>query len=317
MADNTLLFKTAIGSYEDFIGSFIGSETVNSMNISVGGGSISPNIWTREIYRILLRRYRNWQIAYEHVDDFLDMLWEKIEINAPNYLAQKFYYQKLLNMTDEELLSQESRDSKFFTKAEYEHIRNLLDTLANNKIKGGGTHTTESVTGNDTERNTTNLSNKTDGTVTNILDGKQIDNKTEHPDTNAPNLNNVFQPLVNLSEQNASKVDNTNTDTSHIEVTGNTNFDKTLTKNDTINTDFTTTETEGDNGSINKTGTESNTKQQENTYNLKILGDYGARLRNQYSSLISAAVEDFLDWFKRLFIRIGSATNYWHLSGTY
>ncbi len=108
-ANNTLYFKNVIGTYDEFLATQQAQDAL--LNIIVyqrtnGEAKVADvNFWGRDVYRILLRRFRNWEIAYDNIDDFLDALWETIEIYVPNYMARKQYYSQLLAMSDKELLS--------------------------------------------------------------------------------------------------------------------------------------------------------------------------------------------------------------------
>ena len=111
MANNTILFKDAVGSYDDFISTPIASETIDATNVYTGGGNnndtgevVDSAVWTKEVYRILIRHFRNYEIAFDNIDDFLDYLWERIEVHTPNFYQRKHYYNRLLQMSDSQLL---------------------------------------------------------------------------------------------------------------------------------------------------------------------------------------------------------------------
>lgn len=107
LASDSILFKNAIGSYDDFCSSPIAVETLKYIKCY--------NIETRQpmdyseylpnVYRLLLREFRNTQINFTNVDDFLDMLWSVIENHTPNFIERYNQYQKILTLTDDELLS--------------------------------------------------------------------------------------------------------------------------------------------------------------------------------------------------------------------
>ena len=89
--NDTLLYKDAVGSLEEFKNSPTALETIASMTVYGGkdNKSLSSDVWVPYVYRILLRHFRNWQIAFDNVDDFLDMLWERIESHVPNFFERK------------------------------------------------------------------------------------------------------------------------------------------------------------------------------------------------------------------------------------
>lgn len=107
-ANDTLLFKTVIGSYDNFISSDIAVPTIQATVVYKDntGTKAEPKDWLPEVYRILLRHYRNWEIYFDNADDFLDILWERIEIYAPNYFVKKFYYDRLLSLNEDDLLNE-------------------------------------------------------------------------------------------------------------------------------------------------------------------------------------------------------------------
>lgn len=108
IADNTLLFKEVIGNYDEFVSSQIAIETIPHIKVYLNGTSNPADVsnWLPEVYRILLRHYRNWEIYFDNADDFLDLLWERIEVHAPNYFVKYFYYDKLLSLSNDELLDE-------------------------------------------------------------------------------------------------------------------------------------------------------------------------------------------------------------------
>lgn len=110
MANDTILFKDVVGSYEDFISSEVASVTISKMNVygmavnNQKPQKVSPEIWCPEVYRVLLRHYRNSQIAFDNVSDFLDFLWERLETHVPNFYRKKALYERYISMSDTDLL---------------------------------------------------------------------------------------------------------------------------------------------------------------------------------------------------------------------
>lgn len=136
-ANNTLLYKDAVGKYEDFIATPIAVESIASTIVYSGTRDsqdkpeVVPNeVWTKEVYRILLRHYRNYEIAYDNVDDFLDMLWERLEVHAPNYYQRKYQYGRLLQMSDKELLDNGEQISNYIEHTD-DPVDNVFDKLKN------------------------------------------------------------------------------------------------------------------------------------------------------------------------------------------
>lgn len=108
MANDTLLFKDVIGNYDEFIHSTIAIETLDHIEVCTinkdGNVKVPLDEWCKEVYRILLRHFRNYEIAFDNRDDFLDLFWETIEVHTPNFYQRKGLYTRLLQMDDNELL---------------------------------------------------------------------------------------------------------------------------------------------------------------------------------------------------------------------
>lgn len=138
-ANNTLLYKNVVGSYTDFINSKIAEETITYTIVYKGthtdnvADTVPVAEWTAEIYRILLRHFRNYEIAFDNIDDFLDNLWERIEVHAPNYFQRKYQYNRLLSMSDKELLDNGEQISNFVEHTDdivtevYDKLKNLTN----------------------------------------------------------------------------------------------------------------------------------------------------------------------------------------------
>lgn len=109
MANDTLLCKIALGSLEDFKTSQSAIDTIPYIIVRerIDGESniVDSSIWVPEFYRLIMRRYKNWEICFTNVSDFLDALWERAEIHFPNYYYRKSVYNKLLSMNDADLLN--------------------------------------------------------------------------------------------------------------------------------------------------------------------------------------------------------------------
>lgn len=141
MSDDSILYKKAVGLYSDFISSEIGKETIENMTVyRIKDGSPEPvevDEWCPFIYRILMRRYRNWQIFFENIDEFLDCLWEKLEILVPNFFLRYDRYQSFLKLTDEQLL-----DNGYSIQSFVDHTDDEVDNPLKDVIK---TVTTQSA----------------------------------------------------------------------------------------------------------------------------------------------------------------------------
>lgn len=106
MADYTLLCKYAIGTLENFK-ALPQIQSIKNIPVYTRENDKSVvvdfDVWISEIYRLFFRRYHNWEIAYDNVDDFLDTLAERIEVHVPNFYLRKDFYNKLLTLSETEL----------------------------------------------------------------------------------------------------------------------------------------------------------------------------------------------------------------------
>lgn len=165
MANDTILCKTALGTLDEFKSSQSAIETIPNIivreRINEESNIVDNSVWVPELYRIILRRYKNWEICYTNVSDFLDALWERAEIHFPNYYYRKSVYQRLLSMSDTDLLNsgKSSQTTKGTVKNDSKTISNVvehnnefvtdpLDTVLENitnqnAAKGGSTDTTD------------------------------------------------------------------------------------------------------------------------------------------------------------------------------
>lgn len=130
-ANDTLLFKDVVGDYITFINLKQSQESSSKINIyvmkedrSIWKGSMAQSEYCQEVYRVLLRRFRNSEIAYDNVDDFLDRLWETIEIYAPNYFIRKSTYEVYLSLSDKDLIDNGMSISNFV-----EHTDDAVDDV--------------------------------------------------------------------------------------------------------------------------------------------------------------------------------------------
>lgn len=106
-AQDSILYKNAVGSYDNFMTTSVAIETlpyikcydIDSREV-LESSEYMPNI-----YRLLLREYRNSQINFTTIDDFLDMLWSVLENHVPNFIERYNQYQRILSMSDDDLLS--------------------------------------------------------------------------------------------------------------------------------------------------------------------------------------------------------------------
>lgn len=134
MANQTILFKTIVPTYEEFINVSQADYARNYCNIIINDGTTKTLKfieWCPRIYYMLLQRYRNWEIAYENVDDFLDTLWERITQFAPTFYVKDTYYKRILELGDIELKRQGYSISNFIEHTD-EKIANPLSSLLNN-----------------------------------------------------------------------------------------------------------------------------------------------------------------------------------------
>lgn len=133
MSNDTILCKFAMGSLDDFKNSPTAIETIPHIIVRERKNSLSnivdSSVWVPELYRIILRRYKNWEIAFTNVSDFIDALWERSEIHFPNYYYRKSVYEKLLSLDDDDLLN-----SGVSTQKTNGTVTNT-DTLLDNKIE--------------------------------------------------------------------------------------------------------------------------------------------------------------------------------------
>lgn len=124
-ANDTILYKQAVGTYEDWSTSDQATYVTNKDTSTFTDANMN------ELYNLLLREYRNWEIAFTEVDAFLDKYWTVIEVEFPNYLERKKQYDTLLSLSDEELMALETRISNF-TENTNEHYEDPLSkALAN------------------------------------------------------------------------------------------------------------------------------------------------------------------------------------------
>lgn len=107
MANDSLTFLQVLPTYNNFIAGDTPTETLAAMKLS------NQQEWTNEVYRVLKRRYCHWEIAYENECDFINALWERIEVFAPNYFERKRRYDQLLTLSDDELYNIGSNITNF------------------------------------------------------------------------------------------------------------------------------------------------------------------------------------------------------------
>lgn len=95
----TLHFKSIYPTEDKFINDPYAARFISMLPSS------SATTEIKECYAILIRHYRNSEIAFENIDDFKDMFWERIEQAYPNYMLRRDRYKQLLELSDKELLS--------------------------------------------------------------------------------------------------------------------------------------------------------------------------------------------------------------------
>lgn len=59
----------------------------------------------KEIYRLIFRRYKFSEILFDNQYAFSAILFEKLEILIPNYFTRKKQYDKIMQMSDKELMN--------------------------------------------------------------------------------------------------------------------------------------------------------------------------------------------------------------------
>ena len=106
-AQDSILFKNAVGSYDDFMSTPVAVQTLQYMKCydSTTREALESSAYMPNVYRLLLREFRNREICFTTIDDFLDMLWSVIENHTPNFMERYGRYQQLLSLSDDDLLS--------------------------------------------------------------------------------------------------------------------------------------------------------------------------------------------------------------------
>lgn len=100
--NNTLYFKTICSTFDEFKSYNGVTEMLNSLNSNIvtDGGS--------DLFRIIYRHYKNYEIAFDTPEAFIDAFSEIFEAEAPNYYTQKKWYNKILSLNEKELLEMSS-----------------------------------------------------------------------------------------------------------------------------------------------------------------------------------------------------------------
>lgn len=107
-ANDTILYKQAVGTYEEW------STTEQAEDVKTRlPSTLTTSQNLQMLYQLLLREYRNWEIAFDSVDAFLDKYWTVIEVEFPNYMERKTRYEQLLALSDSDLLALETRIHNF------------------------------------------------------------------------------------------------------------------------------------------------------------------------------------------------------------
>lgn len=134
MAINTLYFKDVCKDYDTFVSSEVAQETISNfpkMYVTTDEGfRVEVDLVTTltDCYRLLYRRYKNWEIAYINPSDFYDILWELIEMHLPNYVERYNHYTRLLQLTDSDLLSNDITINNFVEHTDSE-VEDPLNTV--------------------------------------------------------------------------------------------------------------------------------------------------------------------------------------------
>lgn len=105
-ASYTLYFKTIYPDFQSF------EEDENFTRLSNKLKTLYPDknasdirLLCQESYTLLIRHYRNTEIAFHNIDDFRDLFWEKIEQVYPNYCIRNDYYNRILSLPEKDLLA--------------------------------------------------------------------------------------------------------------------------------------------------------------------------------------------------------------------
>lgn len=148
-ANDTLLFKDVVGGFQDFTSTqqFIACAQAIKVHVMDEDGTIKTttmanNDYAMEVYGVLIRHFRNYEIAYDSPDDFLDRLWERIEIYAPNYFIRKSVYDRYMSLTDKELIDNGVSISNFVEHTDdevddvWKPIKHLTNQSQNKDVSG-------------------------------------------------------------------------------------------------------------------------------------------------------------------------------------
>lgn len=95
---STLLLKQIFKTIDEFKAYEGVEDMINSLNTEIvtDGGA--------DLFRILYRHYKNYEVAFDTPDSFVDAFSEIFEAVAPNYYTQKKWYNKVLSLNEKELL---------------------------------------------------------------------------------------------------------------------------------------------------------------------------------------------------------------------
>lgn len=112
--NDTLLFNQVCPDYDAFISYPEATETIDHMQVYDGEGNlVNMQIWSKELFRLINRHYRHYEIAYNNPSDFLNRMWEIIEMEFPNYMIKKSRYDKLMSMNSKEIMKLGVRITNF------------------------------------------------------------------------------------------------------------------------------------------------------------------------------------------------------------
>lgn len=129
MANNTLLYKNVVGTYEEWKSTENAQTAISLIHVydHSNGAELNLDNFLPNIYHYLMLAYRNSEIAFSNKSDFLDAFWLLAEMHIPNFIDRKNRYEQLLKLSDKDLLTLEENIDNF-VEATDEVVENPLDS---------------------------------------------------------------------------------------------------------------------------------------------------------------------------------------------
>lgn len=124
-ASYTIYFKEIYPSFSEFSDDEYYQSFLTTISVYCNV-DVEPADEAAKCFNLILRHYRNSEIAFQNVDDFRDLFFEKLEQVYPNYMVRRDYYRRLLTLTDKELLATSVYISNS-TEYTNEEVANPLD----------------------------------------------------------------------------------------------------------------------------------------------------------------------------------------------